>query len=173
MLTPSRGVFGGLLYFDETVKHYNYFRDYDPSLGRYVESDPVGLKGGINTYGYVGGKSLLLIDPRGLDNPGMGAYGPAWSLPWDIGYSPSFANCSHYPPGLRDICLGSGNSPNMNCARKCLAVYYRGIGSLIDGAFWVIPQHPVCWLECKTPPLDLCKGVSSGLYNWGFMAVTQ
>src|SRR5207244_1371424 len=37
----------------ETALAYNYFRDYDASLGHYVESDPIGLRGGLNTYVYV------------------------------------------------------------------------------------------------------------------------
>jgi RHS repeat-associated protein len=55
-------------YFDqETQAHYNYFRDhYFPELGRYGQSDPIGLAGGVNTYSYVGGNPLGMVDPAGL-----------------------------------------------------------------------------------------------------------
>ena len=52
---------------DATGLHYNYFRDYDPSIGRYVTSDPIGLGGGLNTFGYVYQNPLSYIDPNGLD----------------------------------------------------------------------------------------------------------
>ena len=55
-------------YFDqETNLHYNYFRDYDPAIGRYIQSDPIGLAGGVNTYAYVRNNPLRWIDPFGLD----------------------------------------------------------------------------------------------------------
>lgn len=55
-------------YFDaESSLHYNYFRDFDPSTGRYVQSDPIGLDGGLNTYGYLNGNPLNGIDLYGLE----------------------------------------------------------------------------------------------------------
>lgn len=50
----------------ETNLHYNLFRDYDSHLGRYVESDLLGLQGGVNTYAYANGDPLISVDALGL-----------------------------------------------------------------------------------------------------------
>src|SRR6185437_3760630 len=53
-------------YDAETGSHYNYFRNLDPSVGRYLQSDPLGIKAGSNTYNYVANNALRWIDPKGL-----------------------------------------------------------------------------------------------------------
>lgn len=58
--------FPGQQYDSASGLNYNYFRDYEPATGRYVESDPMGLDGGISTYAYAGSSPLVAIDRLGL-----------------------------------------------------------------------------------------------------------
>jgi RHS repeat-associated protein len=59
--------FPGQYYDSETGLWNNGFRDYDASVGRYVESDPLGLAAGINTFAYVGADPTKFVDSSGLD----------------------------------------------------------------------------------------------------------
>jgi RHS repeat-associated protein len=61
--------FPGQYYDRETGLHHNGFRDYHPTTGRYIESDPVGLAAGLNTYAYVNSNPLRFIDPKGTIAP--------------------------------------------------------------------------------------------------------
>lgn len=56
----------GQYYDAETGLNDNYFRDYDPATGRYVESDPIGLDGGLSTYAYALGDPIGKSDESGL-----------------------------------------------------------------------------------------------------------
>jgi len=58
--------FAGQYYDQETGLHYNYHRYYDPSLGRYLRADPIGIEGGINLYTYVTNNPINDFDPFGL-----------------------------------------------------------------------------------------------------------
>jgi RHS repeat-associated protein len=134
-----------------TGLYYYRARYYSPKYSRFLAEDPIDFAGGPNIYAYVGGNPFTFRDPLGLERP------------YDERFGPTDANCAHYQSDagglLYWICHDFfGDSPWGNCSRKCLKDYYPGRygGPWIDYAFWLIPQHPVCWIDC-TRDDDRCK----------------
>ena len=80
--------FPGQYYDQETGTNYNVNRDLDPSTGRYLQSDPIGLLGGLSTYGYVSGNPLAYFDPFGLCQVAV----------WRNGYIAGWKSCDEPTP---------------------------------------------------------------------------
>ncbi len=126
-------------YFDlETGQSYNVFRDLDPLIGRYVESDLIGLRGGINTYAYVLNSPLRSTDMLGLDN-GCGAEG-VWYSRFIPNYR--FEDCCNRHDDCYDDCKNKPlkyecDQDFWDCIKdKCKNATFVGLCERIGKGFW-------------------------------------
>jgi RHS repeat-associated protein len=119
--------FPGQVFDGQVGLHSNYFRDFDPATGRYIESDPIGLVGGTNTFAYADGNPVSYMDPSGLECAASGASvtcnvpgGLTISFPrppgWPASINSSDKNYHYYNKSMAD--LGQAN-------KKCLDEYIR------------------------------------------------
>ncbi len=166
-------------YFDrETNLHYNYFRDYDPQTGRYIQSDPIGLDGGMNTYGYVGGNPVENTDTFGLASQcytGLGALG-------NLDLGPIFHSYSKYTDSKGVVQrVGFGrDTTNDSIAKKIAGVALLVKGSIIKGEENINEEGAKCTPDDGNKCMDKClerswKETENNLpkYGWIFGSTCQ
>jgi len=113
--TPPSGAFPlnlrfpGQYYDWETGLHYNYFRDYEPQTGRYVQIDPIGLEGGLSLYSYTSANPLFFVDTLGLFNM-IATEVPDYNHGYRYTYSFTFKTC------VMDV-VGKGATAKARIAR--------------------------------------------------------
>jgi RHS repeat-associated protein len=145
----------GQFYDAETGLNYNYFRDYDPAIGRYVESDPVGLFAGTNTYSYAYSSPQLWFDPSGLTSididvsSGQMLVDPEVNgrAPYSMPISSGSGQCQNNPKCMKNRNEGPvpGGDYRLNIAEiskpgivGTIARQFRG-----DWGSWRAPLHPL------------------------------
>ncbi|ATQ68803.1 MULTISPECIES: RHS repeat-associated core domain-containing protein [Methylosinus] len=123
--------FPGQIYDSETRLHNNGFRDYSPTHGRYVESDPIGLAGGINTYAYAGNNPVNAIDPLGLDPESKD---DAEALPK--------IDIAGQPPTPKPKVSGTASPPWLQCFAACVSDHYD-LGGIATRAGLLAGSAPI------------------------------
>lgn len=149
-------------YFDvETQSYHNGFRDYAPTFGRYGESDPIGLGGGMNAYAYANGNPGKFVDLSGLLTFFFGpSAGFSYVAGGSIGGGIYITISNEY--GIPDIGLYGSHGGEVGYSSPTVAVS----AGVVGGSF-------TCNFEGRTDTLELGAGdyTSGAIYGRGQIGV--
>jgi RHS repeat-associated protein len=150
--------FSGQYFLIEDGLHYNWYRHYDPTLGRYIQPDPLEFIDGASIYAYVGGNPTGFVDPTGEAGSGFPA-----NRSLRPGYGTT--SCDYYTAQCQAngglyycrfapfVCSAFPNCAWSTCVRQCLQAddkkYCSHSGNGSDVAC-VVNIHRMCFLECPS-----------------------
>lgn len=130
-VTQSNLRFPGQWLDRTTGHHYNFYRDYAPEIGRYVQRDPIGLVGGLNTYGYANGNPNRYIDPLGLCPWCIGGIvggGVAVAAYWEAYQCGDIS----FPEYIGAVAIGAGAGAISGGASILSGITVAGVGSALQ-----------------------------------------
>ncbi len=145
--------FQGQLEDEETGLHYNYYRYYDPELGRYISPDPIGTDGGLNLYAYCANRPHAEIDPAGLARPSTtsiagGSSGHSQGHHTAAGTSGNYGpGCGALPPNFPQL-GGTTTGPNQCGEVEALNNHFAGLD----------PNNPAHQAEIRQRALAIPQG---------------
>ncbi|TAM09378.1 MAG: RHS repeat protein [Nevskiaceae bacterium] len=118
----------------ESGLFHNDFRDYNPTTGRYVQTDPIGLAGGINPYAYVGGNPVSLIDPLGLSPCGCQSVASDFVQSFKNDFNATNHFFFSFPTSLSKTAIGIGlGSANVVADATGGVTLFQALGSIPGG----------------------------------------
>jgi RHS repeat-associated protein len=165
---------------NETNLHYNVARDYDPVIGRYIQSDPIGLAGGENLFLYASADSIRNTDPLGLDCETLGSftipgflrkvdskeiYRGLWKL-YMVVVSPTASRMLLGRPGGRVDCYAKRNIYERNTyERRGIQISWGYCSDCAGVRFWTRSEDVLLerFSKLETRPEE--KGLTQPIYE--------